>query len=318
MARQARAARKQPALSDGARVKQAEKLFVRGLVDTCPRCGFEAAPGMSGEDLAAHLAQCNDPKAHAAHQKEVAAAAAKAEAKAGIKHAEEEAQNLMAWQYLGGSTEQMWLLTDTQLKKQVEERGIASVDAGASREELLVALSQEQRQREEQQRAGSHARLTSNASAAASAGGGSSSSSGSGGGGAGKRARTDGAAPPAPRLCAESLPSNLHSLSLSQLKSVCASHGMIAKGGSTAEVIAEIEAALYKGTDAAPLLLESSAPKPSARATGGAAKPGGRKKPVKEDDDSSDEEVAADDVMSAEESEDDVPLAKRKSKAKAK
>ena len=33
-------------------------------------------------------------------------------------------------------------------------------------------------------------------------------------------------------------------------------HGMIAKGDSTAQVIAEIEAALYKGTEAAPLLLE--------------------------------------------------------------
>ena len=58
------------------------------------------------------------------------------------------------------------------------------------------------------------------------------------------------------RLSAESLPSNLHGLSLAQLRSVCASHGMVARGHTAADVIAEIESALYEGTEAAPLLLE--------------------------------------------------------------
>ena len=34
--------RKAPALTDEARQKQAEQLFLRGLIDACPRCGFEA------------------------------------------------------------------------------------------------------------------------------------------------------------------------------------------------------------------------------------------------------------------------------------
>jgi hypothetical protein len=37
---------------------------------------------------------------------------------------------------------------------------------------------------------------------------------------------------------------------------VAASHGMLARGTSTGEVIAELEGAAYAGTEAAPLLLE--------------------------------------------------------------
>jgi hypothetical protein len=232
-ARQARAARKQPALSDGERMKQAEKCFVRGLLDACPRCGFEPPPGVKAEDLESHLKSCTDSKAHAAHKKAVEAAEQKAAAKASVKDAEAEAQNLMAWNFLGGSTEQMWLLTDTQLSKQCEERGLHEVNAGTSREEMLVALAQDQ-----QRRAGQKT-LTGPASSSGAAG-----SSGEDGG------------RPAKRLRAESLPDNLHGMSLSQLKAVCASHGMLAKGTSCDEVIREIEAALYTGTEAAPLLLE--------------------------------------------------------------
>ena len=43
------------------------------------------------------------------------------------KEAEAEAQNLAAWQFLGGSTEQMWLLTDKQLSLQCAERGLPMV-----------------------------------------------------------------------------------------------------------------------------------------------------------------------------------------------
>eukprot|EP00965_Chrysotila_dentata_P246000 6206903-Pleurochrysis_carterae.AAC.1 len=42
-------------------------------------------------------------------------------------------------QFLGGSTESMWLLTDTQLAKQCELRGV-NVE-GKDRDELLAALA---------------------------------------------------------------------------------------------------------------------------------------------------------------------------------
>ncbi|KAJ1623659.1 hypothetical protein T492DRAFT_883169 [Pavlovales sp. CCMP2436] len=54
---------------------------------------------------------------------------------------------------------------------------------------------------------------------------------------------------------AASLPDNLHSLSLRQLKDVCAAHGFTPKGKSTDAVIKELEARRFSGEDAV-LLLE--------------------------------------------------------------
>ena len=56
MARLARMQRKGAAddVSAAAQRKQAEKLFVRGLIDSCPRCGYEPRPGEAdAESLAA-------------------------------------------------------------------------------------------------------------------------------------------------------------------------------------------------------------------------------------------------------------------------
>ena len=213
---------------------------------------------MQPSELEEHLLNCNDTKAHAAHRRGVERAAAAAAGKAAVKEAEAEAQNLMAWQYLGGGTEQMWLLTDTQLKLQLEDKGLQTC-AASSREEMLVTLAQHQAALDA---ARDGVRRIGDGRTGSSSGGGSGNGSGGGGGGGGgggeepatKRGRA--AAAPRPRLSAASLPSNLHSLSLSQLRSVCASHGMLVKGATTEAVIAEIEAVLYSGTEAAPLLLE--------------------------------------------------------------
>ena len=305
-ARQARAARKQPAMSDGARMRQAEKLFCSGLIDACPRCGFEPKGGeTSREELEAHLAECTDGKAHDAHRKRVAAEAEAAQKKHAVQDAEAEAQNEMAWKFLGGETEQMWMLTDKTLRKQADERGLGGIDTStASREELLVALSKDQKQREKQQ-ATAGARLTASASATAGGSGGGGGSSGGASAGASAAASAGGGDEPRPVLKAESLPSNLHSLSLAQLKAVCASHGMLAKGSTTGEVIAEIEAALWRGTDAAPLLLEGGGARKGPAAAKQRVKPGGG------DDDGSDDSDPEDDDND-DDDDDDEPLSKRK------
>lgn len=117
---------------------QAEKLFVRNLLDECPRCGFNPPQSADFESLSMHLKGCNDKRAHEAHRRSQAAAAAAREAKERREDADVEAQNLAAWQFLGGSTESMWLLTDTQLKKQCEGAG---VESNGGREEMLARLS---------------------------------------------------------------------------------------------------------------------------------------------------------------------------------
>ncbi|KAL3897016.1 MAG: hypothetical protein SGPRY_013143, partial [Prymnesium sp.] len=140
-ARSQRAARKEAPMSDEARQKHAEKLFVRNLLDECPRCGFTPPQSADFESLSMHLKGCNDKRAHEAHRRTQAAAAAAREAKERREDADVEAQNLAAWQFLGGSTESMWLLTDTQLKKQCEGAG---VESNGGREEMLARLSRHQ------------------------------------------------------------------------------------------------------------------------------------------------------------------------------
>ena len=120
--------------------RQAEELFVRGLIDSCPRCGFEPERGAADADsLREHLRTCTDARAHAKHEASVGRKAAQVEQRAAREDAQFEAQNEASWKFLGGSTEQMWLLTDKQLRKQCEEKG---VDAEASdREAMLAALA---------------------------------------------------------------------------------------------------------------------------------------------------------------------------------
>ena len=53
----------------------------------------------------------------------------------------------------------------------------------------------------------------------------------------------------------DSLPANLHSMSLAQLRAVCAAHGVAAVGESVDEVIAHLEREALRDGDA-PLRLE--------------------------------------------------------------
>ena len=226
-ARLARLQRKQPQLSAAAQMKQAEALFVRNLVDTCPRCGYEPPRGVTYDELQEHLDGCTDKGAHSAHAKAVANASAKVEAKEAREDAQSEAQNLASWRFLGGSTESMWLLTDGQLKKQCEESGIDA--SGETREQMLAALARHR---------GAGSNLITDASGAS--------------------ASADGGPPPKRAkggFTLDSLPSNLHSMSLAQLKAVCAAHGVVAVGESVDEVIAHLEKEALRDGDA-PLRLE--------------------------------------------------------------
>jgi len=212
------------------RLKQAEALFVRNLIDACPRCGFEPPVSACDRDsLVAHLHECNDRLAHKQHRKAVAAAEARAGAKAAAVDAQEEATNLAAWQYLGGDQSSMWLLTDKQLQKQCEDKG---VDSSGSREEMLCQLAAASTQ--------ANNLLTHKASGGHQKAGTAAGPSGS------KRGR--------PRIDRDSLPSNLHSMSLAQLRAVAAANGLVIRDGSTDDVIRQIEAATDDANE--PLFLE--------------------------------------------------------------
>lgn len=125
-----------PPLSDAQQQKQAERLFARGLVDTCPRCGAKG----SGDEVKnrLHLRGCTDEKKIAQYRFEQQATAEGQAHKAARLATEEEERNLAAWKFLGGRSDSAWLLTDKQLEKQCAERGI-SLDGG--RDDKLGRLS---------------------------------------------------------------------------------------------------------------------------------------------------------------------------------
>ena len=260
-ARAARSARKGAgAASEAERQRQAEALFCAALLDACPRCGFEPPPGTQRDELREHLHGCTDKRAHAAHREAVRVAEAARERKAARQDAQAEAQNLAVWQFLGGDDSQAWLLTDTQVRKQCEERGLSSE---GTKEELLARMVQH---RNEQKL------LTDGRAGGAGPSGGPGGGPSGGGGGGG--------------VSAASLPSNLHAMSLAQLRAVCAAHGVVPKSGASAdELIRQLEAAAY--ADEPMLLLEEKRKPAAGRAKAGAGR--GKRKKVDDDDDDDDD-----------------------------
>lgn len=248
-ARAERAARKAGAAAGGGRggrgggggeegaeaVREAEKAFVRGLADECPRCGWApTAAEAKRELLLEHLKGCTDAKQHAANRKRKAAAEAERAAKAAGRQKQDEAMTQAAWQFLGGSASQMWMLTDEQLRTKAIEAGIEKAGEPAlDRTERLARLAR-------------HAAEADNSRLLTDGGGGTAPRGKARAGGAGS----------ASAPTAASLPANLHSLSLKQLRDVCAAHGFVPKGRSTDAVIAELEGRRFAGEEAEVLLLE--------------------------------------------------------------
>jgi hypothetical protein len=127
-----------------------------------------------------------------------------------------------AFDFLGGSATQMWLLTDAQLRTRCVDADLERADEPPlERTERIARLAR-------------RAAEADNSRLLTDGGGGTAPERGS------RRGRT--AAP-----TAASLPTNLHSLSLSQLRDVCAAHGFAPKGKTTDALIRELETRQFAG-----------------------------------------------------------------------
>lgn len=211
----------------------AERAFVRGLADECPRCGWApSATEAKRELLAEHLRACTDARKHAAHRKRKATAEAERGSRAAGRLRQDDAMTEAAWQFLGGSASQMWMLTDEQLRNKCLEAGLeAAGEPPLDRTERLARLGRRDAEAD-------NSRLLAD---------------GASGGATRVQGRAGGrAAAPS----AGTLPDNLHSLSLRQLRDVCAAHGFTPKGRSTDAVIHELESRRFAGAEAEALLLE--------------------------------------------------------------
>jgi len=222
--RRAQRAGNRGAGEDGAsKQRLQEKLFLLQLRDSCPRCGWELERGEGHDEAQQHLtAECNDKVKIREYQQEVADIEAEARSKLDAKASEEEILALKQWESNGRQLGQLWMLSDTMLKRQCET---FNLPIKGKRHELIQRLSQHIR---------SQARLMITD-------GKTDVSSGASGYDACSLKHAD----------AEDLPQNLNSLDKEQLQDLCASYGVKFNPGKDVkkDLIKKFEMTRYKGTE---------------------------------------------------------------------
>jgi len=226
-----------------------EKAFTLGLLDECPRCG-ESLEDYSEELCSQHLRECiNDTKIkeHKVKKAQIEAVKASKDAK---RDAQISVQSAAAWKFLGAQSEQLYLLDETQLQKHAKELGL-DVLPSSDRADLVEALVSRR----------SHANSSYGAGAMVLASDDVDSSA-------------DPQRPQAKRrkLHVKNLPSNLHSLSVGELRVILASHGLLhlaSKSAVKKDLLDIIEGETYEGRDAEKtvLLLKESSEKEHKQAT---------------------------------------------------
>ena len=182
-----------------------EQAFLLGLLDECPRCGM-LLEEFSEELSKQHLRECTDEHKHQDYRAKKSATAAIAEAREAKKELQASVQSAAVWQFLGAQTEQLYLLDEVQLRKHAKNVGV-DVAVGSDRAEIVQAL------------AGAHTNVCGAADEAKV--------------GAvvlrSERDAHDSSAASYKRrhLDVRNLPTNLHSMSLPELRVVLASHGLL-------------------------------------------------------------------------------------------
>ena len=129
------------------------------------------------------------------------------------KNEEQEAvQSRAAWELMGAQTSQLWLLDDKELRDMAAEAGAIVSDTALDKEHLINVLVRRQNQQ-----------LVTNNN------------------GADSSARASPETTSNNRFRVESVPQNLQALSLKELRSICAAHGVLPAGPTKADIIQQIE-----------------------------------------------------------------------------
>lgn len=121
------------------------KAFCTGLADECPKCGVDLSElkeeGISAE---VHLMNCTDEKAHTKQKAKRAAKRKKVEANEEAQTLQNDAESKAAWDFLGKSSDQLYLLNEGQLQKELKEKGLES-KAGDDKADMIAALVNKER-----------------------------------------------------------------------------------------------------------------------------------------------------------------------------
>jgi len=100
-----------------------ETAFLLGLANECPRCGMSLAD-MEDADEIEHLRNCQDTVAIASHKRKKEATVDAKNDKKQRQEVQEDVSAKAAWDLLGASTDQMWMLTNGALEKECATQGV--------------------------------------------------------------------------------------------------------------------------------------------------------------------------------------------------
>lgn len=200
-----------------------EQLFILQLRNSCPRCGWEIERGDCGDEIREHLADCNDEENIKQYQKKMAEKEARGRSKVEAIENEEELLALKQWEMNGRQVGQLWMLSDTMLKRQCESFDLPTKKL--KRHELIKQLSQHIRSQE-------RLMITDGKTKTSTGGNGYDTCS-------------------LNHADQEDLPENLNSLDKEQLQDLCASYNVAfnAKKDVKKDLIRKFEQARYKGSD---------------------------------------------------------------------
>ena len=121
----------------GLTMQEQEASFMRGLSDICPRCGEDFIECDDQDMIREHLLNCQDEGKHKQFQQKQAKEKEKKAKKAELENKQESVQTEAAWEFLGGKQSQLWLLDEDQLKRQAQRRGL---DDSGDKDDLIERL----------------------------------------------------------------------------------------------------------------------------------------------------------------------------------
>lgn len=119
--------------------------FAAGLADECPKCGIDFAELMNeGISAEIHLMNCNDEEACKRQKAKKDAKQKKKDAREEAQAAQNDVESKAAWEFLGKNNDQLYLLSEGQLLKELKEKGLKS-KAGGDKVDMIATLVNRER-----------------------------------------------------------------------------------------------------------------------------------------------------------------------------
>lgn len=122
-----------------------EKLFVIGLRNDCPRCGWEMTRHDGKEEARQHLDECTDQSKIKEYKLKIEKEKKKLEEKQAGQESQFEVQAVKQWEQNGRQVGQLWMLSDRMLEKQCT---LFSLETTGPRHELIARLAKHLRSKE--------------------------------------------------------------------------------------------------------------------------------------------------------------------------